>query len=142
MAAIPAINPPSTTRFALVTKLASEPARKTIASAISFAAPPIPIGEPATIPVMVAPFDDSSSCLTMAVRMTPGLMLLILAPRPPRARVAACTRRKCPALATAYASAGVAAAFCSSSLLSSCAPGAAARCCVSGAGGVAPKWAS
>lgn len=41
---------------------------------------------------MPCPLSPSSSCWPMEVEMTPGLMLLILAPRAPQARLAACTR--------------------------------------------------
>lgn len=83
------MKPPSTTRSVPVMKLASGPARKATALAISSEVPPLPIGEPWIMPLMVEPDGDSSSFRTIAVKITPGLILLILAPWALQARAAA-----------------------------------------------------
>ena len=93
------------------------------------------------IALIVGSLCDSNSSLTIAVRITPGLTVLILAPLAPHALAAACTRSRFAAFETEYAPAGVAAAFYSSSLWSSFSLGAVAKCVVSSADGDAPKRA-
>jgi Transposase len=134
-----ATTPPSTRRSVPVMKLDSSPRRKVVAATMSAGLPSRFVPDAAIIARIDAPDSPASSSSPIGVEVTPGLMLLIRAPRAPQVMLAACTRNWLARLERPYATPGLGiAAGARSGRESSSSDGVSASACASSAGSCSP----